>query len=449
MKKDENNERSQKEEALNSDELNLVRSRYEQLDDDRSKIPPPNQKEDSKLVKLIKKNKLASAVIFILTFAVILSVILLCVYSATASPKENTDDYLFFFGEEEIKYKNERIVINGVLYVDMVKLASYAELSYSGSNNTMKYIASEGEYIKFTNESEYAVINGTKVVIPAPAYVDSTKCIVPYSVISKAVSGGISFELGEKNTVKIERTTYEQEDIVYFYDVTFTPSAFRAVTAMKDVSNITFEYPDGLSGYIKYMEPDDASEYLLLVNADNPLGESYTPSDLFKLPQSITALGESYYLRECAARSLIAMMKSLEKYDVYVTSAYRDYAYQEMIFEQYIKKYTDIGYTREQAEQTVRKTSALPGTSEHQSGLCVDFMTNSMTDLNNSFEGTSAFKWLSENAYKYGFILRYPKDKTDVTKYNYESWHYRYVGRDAAAKIYFSGLCLEEYLELV
>ena len=72
-----------------------------------------------------------------------------------------------------------------------------------------------------------------------------------------------------------------------------------------------------------------------------------------------------------------------------------------------------------------------------------------MVWFSSAYEGTMGFKWLSENAYKYGFILRYPKDKTDVTSYDYESWHFRYVGRAAATEIYFSGLSLEEYLELI
>ena len=75
-------------------------------------------------------------------------------------------------------------------------------------------------------------------------------------------------------------------------------------------------------------------------------------------------------------------------------------------------------------------------------------MTSAMTDLDESFENTAAFKWLQENAYKYGFILRYPTDKTDVTGYKYEPWHYRFVGRTAATEIHDSGLCLEEYLSL-
>jgi D-alanyl-D-alanine carboxypeptidase len=135
---------------------------------------------------------------------------------------------------------------------------------------------------------------------------------------------------------------------------------------------------------------------------------------------------------------------------VYVTSADRSYAYQNNLFETYVKKYTSVGMSREAAEAEVLKTSARPGTSEHQSGLCVDFITTSMTSLNNEdFEGTRAFEWLSKNAYKYGYILRYPEGKKAEVFYDYESWHFRFVGREAAPQIYFSGLCLEEFLALI
>ena len=89
--------------------------------------------------------------------------------------------------------------------------------------------------------------------------------------------------------------------------------------------------------------------------------------------------------------------------------------------------------------------SAYPGTSEHQTGLCLDFITDNMTDLDESFEDTAAFRWLSENAHKYGFILRYPEDKVDLTGYKYEPWHIRFVGLDMAEKIHSCGLTLEEY----
>ena len=100
-----------------------------------------------------------------------------------------------------------------------------------------------------------------------------------------------------------------------------------------------------------------------------------------------------------------------------------------------------------QAEAEAEKTSARPGSSEHQSGLCVDFVTDEYPKFTEEFERSEEFMWLSANAYKFGFILRYPKEKEDITGYSYEPWHYRFVGREAATEIYNSGISLEEYLE--
>ena len=101
------------------------------------------------------------------------------------------------------------------------------------------------------------------------------------------------------------------------------------------------------------------------------------------------------------------------------------------------------------AHKVAQSYSAQPGQSEHQTGLCVDFITSEMNgNLTEAFENTEAFAWLAQNAYKFGFILRYPKDKESITGYTYEPWHYRFVGREAATDIYVGNMTLEQYLQL-
>ena len=103
----------------------------------------------------------------------------------------------------------------------------------------------------------------------------------------------------------------------------------------------------------------------------------------------------------------------------------------------------------EDAHTVAQSYSALPGQSEHQTGLCIDFTTSSMGGtLTEAFEDTEAFEWLSKNAYKFGFILRYPKGKENITGYTYEPWHYRFVGREAATDIYIGDMTMEQYLQL-
>ncbi len=104
-------------------------------------------------------------------------------------------------------------------------------------------------------------------------------------------------------------------------------------------------------------------------------------------------------------------------------------------------------YSQEEAKKKAAQWIAIPGTSEHQTGLALDIVSSSYQLLNKEQENTPEQKWLIENSYKYGFILRYPSDKTNITGIEYEPWHYRYVGKETAKEITERGICLEEYLK--
>ncbi len=437
---------------LSEEEVNMILTRQDELEDS-SEIPPPTKKAPGKLRTFAKKNTLTTVLIAVFSVAFIGAVILLSVYLANTLSANSKRDYVFTFGKEDTRVKYEDTVINDVIYIDMNLLAKYAEFSVSGSEESMKYIASGDNYMKFTNDSEYAVINAQKVKLPAPAIVGEGKCLVPYQSVIKAVSDGLTFRSNsKKHKIEITRETYEREGVEYKTDITFSTEKFEVVASLTPTDGVKFEYPSDVSNYLKYIDPQDTSSFLLLVNPSNPLAPEYQPSELSTILPRYTALDEEYKLSLYAERALYAMMRDMnaDGASAYVTSAYRSYEYQDDIFERYVKNHiNEHGCSRECAVAEVRKTSALPGTSEHQSGLCVDFFTNGMTSLTNEqFTKTAAFRWLSENAYKYGFILRYPEGKTYSTTYDYESWHYRFVGRDAATVIHYSGICLEEYLEL-
>ena len=211
-----------------------------------------------------------------------------------------------------------------------------------------------------------------------------------------------------------------------------------------------YEYSCDISAYL----PAITTSYsdILLVNKAHPLGESYVPENLIQLNRNMTAGGKAVQLDLTAATALEAMMLCMRAdgiTDVYVTSGYRSYTYQKQLQNKYLGEEMQKNPTlsQDQALAVVHTYSAPPGKSEHQSGLCVDFITAGMRgSLTNSFEQYKAFEWLQENACQFGFILRYPKDKVAVTEYSYESWHYRFVGREAAIAITQAGLTLEEYL---
>jgi D-alanyl-D-alanine carboxypeptidase len=130
-----------------------------------------------------------------------------------------------------------------------------------------------------------------------------------------------------------------------------------------------------------------------------------------------------------------------------ICSSYRSLEKQKTLFENKIGKYLSNGLSNQEATVEAAKWIAVPGTSEHQTGLAVDIVAKSYQMLDKEQENTPEQKWLMENSYKYGFILRYPENKSDITGISYEPWHYRYVGKEAAKEIYENGICLEEYLE--
>lgn len=130
-----------------------------------------------------------------------------------------------------------------------------------------------------------------------------------------------------------------------------------------------------------------------------------------------------------------------------VCSAYRSYDKQQELFDNKVARIQqEEGKSREQAYEEAQHTVALPGTSEHNLGLAADIVALSYQKLDEGYLNTPECKWLEENAYKYGFIMRYPEDKKEITKIIFEPWHYRYVGVEAAAGIKEKGQCLEEYL---
>jgi len=135
-----------------------------------------------------------------------------------------------------------------------------------------------------------------------------------------------------------------------------------------------------------------------------------------------------------------------------ICSSYRTQEYQEGLFQRKIQRLLEEHgekYSEEELQSIAARSVAIPGTSEHQLGLAVDIVDNRNWNLNESQASMPTQKWLMDNSWRYGWILRYPNEKSEITGIIYEPWHYRYVGREIAAEIYELGLCLEEYLQLL
>ncbi len=176
------------------------------------------------------------------------------------------------------------------------------------------------------------------------------------------------------------------------------------------------------------------TEYDYIVNKNIKLEKTYKPLDLEAIDTNYAL--ENKYLRKEAKYQFEKMARDAKDNNLTIiaVSAFRDYNYQEKLFNNYVKN---------KGEYYALLCSAKAGHSEHQTGLSVD-ISDSTYDYDN-FEYTKEFKWVSKNAHKYGFILRYPKAKYHITGFKYEPWHYRYVGIDIASTIYQKKLTLEEY----
>ncbi len=134
---------------------------------------------------------------------------------------------------------------------------------------------------------------------------------------------------------------------------------------------------------------------------------------------------------------------------IYICSPYRDSKKQQLLFERKKKSYLRKGYSEQEAYKLASETVAIPGTSEHEVGLAFDLISDEYQNLDAGFADTEAGRWLAANACNYGFILRYPKGKEDITEIEFEPWHYRYVGTEAAKEMKSDGLCLEEYDKMI
>lgn len=181
---------------------------------------------------------------------------------------------------------------------------------------------------------------------------------------------------------------------------------------------------------------------LALVNENHPLDTSYAPAELVEIESERSvdkriADDLEKMLADGAAQGL----------KMYVTSAYRDYEYQRTVFNATMNEWIQKGYSPLDAYDETKKSVAVPGTSEHATGLAVDIMSTEYEILDERQGDTQEQQWLMEHCWEYGFILRYPEDKADVTGIIYEPWHYRYVGKEAAKEIHEKGVTLEEYLE--
>lgn len=180
---------------------------------------------------------------------------------------------------------------------------------------------------------------------------------------------------------------------------------------------------------------DLLGDMMIIVNKKYKLSKNYIPNNLVKISDKFS--NKEIYVIDVVKNNFEKMCSDALNYNLYIIamSGYRSYEYQENLYNEYLEI---------DKPEVVDTYSAKPGHSEHQTGLAIDVCTNTKDYI--EFIDTEEYKWVKDNCYKYGFIIRYPKGKENITGYKFEPWHIRYIG-DKAKYIYKNNITLEEYLK--
>ncbi len=351
--------------------------------------------------------------------------------------------------EDDEKHDRLNVVMeNGVPYVGISFLNAYGEIIHSGdyAARTLRFTDS-GDRATFRINSAFCTINNIDVNLGSPVLLREGELYLPLSFFSNYVTG---------INVSVEGTNYQFSASNTALGYKIKPSAITnnipesAAGSLLEFTTKTPEFISDLSAYERYMNPGETTEYLTLVNHTHGIAETYRPNDLTGVEDQHAAYpGGEYHakLRLYAAKSLDAMIQEARANGfsgLHATSGYRTYAEQRYRFNTLVSSIvSSTGASQAAAEAEAMTTVHKPGYSEYQTGLCAD--VRFPNDPIDTFKDTDAAKWLAENCYKFGFVLRYPESKTDHTGMEYQSWHFRYVGRYHAVRMTFLDMSLEEY----
>lgn len=442
---------------------------------------------------------LGRLVVFLVVLALLLvltAILFWIMFRSTPDADPDSGKIRYYYGGKETRATDVADgLIDGTPFLCFNDLSDYLGMSEGGGADGLKFLIRSDdedvdsggtgaeEYVIFLTDEAKANVNGQIVSTDGMNRIVREEVWVSLDFVSEYMRGiSVSFDR-EKLTVQVARVADEEassEETPVYLPVEFTLKAEKVLEPVPedpDVGEIvpetkttagdasetetveeepveeepTYElnFVNDLSEYEKYMNPEDRDAYLTLVNTVNLLDESYTPSDLVDCKYTVQGRS-TQQLRLYANKALEALMMEMQAagyYNMAVYSGFRSYSYQKILFAQYTinEMAANTSLTQEEAEKIVLTYSTRPGTSEHQTGLAVDMDT--LGTFSTDFEYEPEYEWLSENAWKFGFVLRFPKDKTDITTIQFEPWHYRFVGRYHAKKIHDAGMCLEEYVE--
>ncbi|MBO5218747.1 MAG: D-alanyl-D-alanine carboxypeptidase family protein, partial [Clostridia bacterium] len=404
-------------------------------------------------------------IVFLLLFALMAGMLAAALF-LSLNKKEDTDSsgWSYDIGGDRYSLSYTEAVRDDRVYVSFTDVAEMLDLAVTGSMEDIKYIikGAETETIRFKSGTREVFVNNVETRLASDCFYRDDELYVPVDFVD-AYFKGLNVDIderGHKITITREITNLvngkvpKGEEAVYA-EPSFLLQSPAPMAGIDEAEAVDATMPDlgfvtSIEIYEEYMNPGNTADYLILVNADNRLDATHVPQDLMAVSATRDDGRAEQLMRTYAAMALEALYKELRAAgfeDVSVTSAYRSYSYQESVFNSYIanEKAKDPTLSQDELRAKVMTYSMPAGASEHQTGLSADM--HNLPTADKEFGKTDAFRWLKENCWKFGFILRFPEDKTAITGVDYEPWHYRYVGRYHAQRIMSMNMCLEEYIE--
>ena len=360
-------------------------------------------------------------------------------------------DFSYTVGKEySASVSYDSMMRGGHLYVPLTPIIELCEMAVTGDTVELRYISRDAEeHVKFIVGSTQVFINGVEERLSAAPYLDGEDLYIPYDFFSSYVSGISVLYDKEKQAVTVEQVPVE-EGGSEMQSLRFTIRSDAPLVGLDEYNEFGETSPVAfvadLSLYEDFMNPKNRDDYLLLVNAEYPLPQSYVPEtvEINDIRRDGRPLQYLDFTVERAAHAMIMELTTNSYPDINIRLGYRSYSKQRYFYDKTVEDYMKT-MSEEQAKVAASSVAQVAGANPQQTGYSM-IINNQEDDYSNAFSREPAYAWLLENCWKFGFIIRYPADKTAETGMAFQPYFFTYVGRYHAMRIMEQGLSMEEYI---
>ena len=338
----------------------------------------------------------------------------------------------------------------GHLYVNLTPIIEMCGLAVTGDTQELRYISRDAkEHVKFIVGSTQVFINGVEERLSAAPYLDGEDLYIPFDFFSSYVSGVSLLYDQEKQSVTAAQVPVE-EGASQMQSLRFAIRSDAPLVGLDEYNEFGQTSPVNfvadLDLYEDFMNPKNRDDYLLLVNADYLLPQSYVPQtvEIVDIRYDGRPLQYLDFTAERAAHAMIMELTSNGYPDVNIRLGYRSYSKQRLYYDNTVKDYMKT-MSEEQARVAAASVAQQAGANPQQTGYSM-IINNQDDDYSNAFSRDAAYAWLLENCWKFGYIIRYPADKTAETGMAFQPYYFTFVGRYHAMRIMEQNLSMEEYI---